>query len=115
MAPSAAPCFLIRVSSDGCPYCRLDQGQYTALVHKVQGVGCKTIIVAPKVGQIKSNGNRGVLQLQYVNMKFGEALNPYMTPETILLDGEDRILWDREGSMDDRGLSSAIRAPGRIR
>ena len=116
MAPESAPCVLIRLSSDGCPYCRLDRGLYTHLVQRAQQAGCKTIILAPKVGQIKSNGKGdGPMQLQYVDMKFGEALYPFMTPQTMLLDRGGRIMWDREGAMDKRALENALQALGKVR
>lgn len=115
MAADGEPCYLIRVSADGCPYCRLDQHQYTQLVQQAQKVRCRTILLAPKTGEVKWNGNSGsIMQLQYVDMKLGRVLNPYMTPQTILLDKNGSIVWDQEGSMDDGALSAATRALRKI-
>jgi hypothetical protein len=112
----AAPCYLIRLSSDACPYCRLDNVQYTWLVQQGQEAGCKTIIMSPKVGQIKSNGDSGgMTQLQFVDMKFGRELNPYITPQTFLLDSGGRMLWNRVGAMDKQAVSSSLRALGGVR
>lgn len=111
MASGAAGCYLIRVSADGCPYCRLDQRQYTQLVQQAQKALCETVLLAPKTGQIKWEGNNGgVMQLQYVDMDLGRALNPYFTPQTILLDKKGLIVWDQEGSMDDDALTAAVSA-----
>lgn len=116
MAADVAPCYLLRVSADACLYCRLDQPQYTQLVHRAQEAQCKTILVAPKTGQIRWSEDPGrTMQLQYVDMKLGRALYPFSTPQTILLSGGGEILWVREGSMDEQALSTALRALGRIR
>jgi hypothetical protein len=55
------------------------------------------------------------MQLQYVDMKLGRTLYPFLTPQTILLSGEGRIIWAQEGSMDDQALSVALSALGRTR
>jgi hypothetical protein len=116
MVADSAPCYLIRVSADACPYCRLDQRQFTELAHRAQDVQCKTILVAPKTGQIKWRAGEGrTMQLQYVDMKLGRTLYPFLTPQTILLSGEGRIIWAQEGSMDDQALSVALSALGRTR
>lgn len=116
LAAEAAPCFLIRISADGCPYCRLDQVQYDQLVQRAQKRHCQTIVLPPKTGDIRpSNNSGGILQLQYVNMKFGRVVNPFMTPETILLDGTGGMIWEREGVMDKGSLSDALEAFAKIR
>lgn len=116
MGADTAPCYLIRVSADGCPYCRLDQPQYTELARRVQDIRGKTILVAPKTGQIEwPEGDGKTMQLQYVDMKLGRALYPFLTPQTILLGRDGSIIWAQEGSMSDQALSAAVSALGRIR
>lgn len=115
MAPTAARCYLVRVSSDSCPYCRLDQGQYTRLVQQAQETGCETIILAPVAGEMKLRENSPSMQLQYVDMTLGHALKPLVTPETILLDGRGRPTWQEEGAIDERALEQALHALGRLR
>jgi hypothetical protein len=116
IVPRTAPCFLIRLSSDGCPYCRLDEGQYARLVEQAQRSRCEAMILAPKVGQIKPGASSGaIVQLQYVDMKFGRVLNPRVTPETILLDGRGRLIWYWEGSINDGALSKGLDALARLR
>ena len=53
MPAKAARCYLIRISSDTCPYCRLDQGRYIQVVQEAQRTGCETIILAPVSGEMK--------------------------------------------------------------
>jgi hypothetical protein len=111
-----AHCFLLRLTSDGCPYCRLDQDEYTKLLHQAQQSGCRNIMMSPKTGQMKWNsGQDGIFQLQYVDMKFGRLLNPFITPETILLDHQGRIVWDQEGAMDEHALQDAFHALHKLR
>lgn len=111
MPADTAPCYLIRVSADGCPYCRLDQPQYTRIMRQAQKVHCQAILLAPKTGEIKSNGNTGgVMQLQYVDMNFGRALVPFVTPETILLNRKGRIIWDQVGSVNGAAINAALSA-----
>jgi hypothetical protein len=114
-ASGGAPCYLLRVSSKDCPYCRLDQSQYARLVQEAQKVGCETIVMAPEAGAAELYNDSRVVQLQYIDMKFGRALNPFMTPETILLDGRGRVVWSRWGAMDNPSLADAIHALDKLR
>jgi hypothetical protein len=108
---SEAPCYLVRLSSDSCPYCLSDQELYKDLSQRARQFSCRTILLAPKMGQMKSSdASSGIVPLQFVDMKFGRALNPFITPQTILLDRKGGILWDREGAMDKRALSNALRS-----
>ena len=115
MASEGTTCSVLRVSSDNCPFCRADQSQYGELVQRAQQRGCRSVLLAPKLGWIQSKNNRGgTLQLQYVDMKFGSALNPFLTPATMLLDGSGRLLWDQEGSMNADSLNDALYALKKI-
>jgi len=112
---SAAHCFLLRLTSDACPYCHLDQPEYKRLVAEAQKDGCKVVTLAAKLGQVKPNGNLGgIAQLQFVDINLGQALNPYSTPQTILLNSDGKIAWDREGSIDPASLSEALHALTKI-
>ena len=109
-APRAAPCYLIRLSSRGCPYCRLDQSQYASLLQRTRRASCQTIVMAPMALVAESFEDPRVVQLQYVDMKFGQTLNPFLTPQTILLDSQARVIWSRAGTMDKPSLAQAISA-----
>jgi hypothetical protein len=112
---AAAPCYLIRIYANGCAYCRRDQSQYARVVQQAQEVGCETIAMAPVARAAESYSDSRVVQLQYIDMKLGRALNPFMTPETILLDRAGRVVWSREGAMDNPSLAQAIHALDKLR
>ena len=74
------------------------------------------MILSPQTGQQKLNLNSGqALQLQYVDMQLGRALNPFTTPQTILLDAEGHVIWAWEGAMDGDALSHALQALSKLR
>jgi len=104
-------CFVLRVSSDDCSFCKLDEAQYVQLVQQATAAGCETVLFTPKVEKQKSEVQDGdVMHFVYVDMDLGKTLIPFLTPETILLDRTRRVAWYQEGAMDDRGLSDALRA-----
>jgi hypothetical protein len=106
----------VRLSSDACPYCRVDQPQYKRLLEKTTRAGCTSVILAPKAGQLRFKGDgSGTKHLQFIGFDLGLALNPFSTPQTILLDRGGRVMWYREGTMDDRALSRATSALGEVR
>ncbi len=113
--PQAAPCYLIRLSSRACPYCRLDQDQYGLLLRQAARAGCQTILMAPVALAAESLGDSRTVQLQYIDMKFGRTLNPFLTPQTILLDSHARAIWSRGGAMDNRSVAQAIGALDALR
>lgn len=115
MSSRAAPCYLLRVSTDSCPYCRLDQQRYARLVQEAQRSECETVILAPVAGQMKLDDNSPGLQLEYVDMSFGRVLKPFVTPETILLDARGRPVWQQQGAMDGNDLTLALRVLKRLR
>ncbi|HEX3746748.1 MAG TPA: hypothetical protein VHW09_22575 [Bryobacteraceae bacterium] len=88
----------------------MDRSRYEQLRAQAQKVGCRSILLAPKAGQIapKEDTDRKTL-LQFVDLNFGRTLNPYMTPQTLLLDGLGEIIWEQEGSIDESALSAGIR------
>jgi thiol-disulfide isomerase/thioredoxin len=114
-ASDSAPCYLIRVYAKGCPYCRRDQTQYTRLMERAQKARCEMIAIAPVARDAELYGDSRVVQLQYIDMKFGRALNPFMTPETILLDDAGRVIWSEEGALDNQSVEQAIHALRKLR
>ena len=61
---------------------------------------------------IANHDDNGTEQLQYVNMTLGGALIPFITPETILVSEDGKMLWDHEGAIDETSLKSAIKIIG---
>lgn len=112
--PALAPCVLVRLSSDSCQYSRLDQPYYLRLVEQARRAGCESVILSPKSGQLNFQGDGlGTLHLRFVDYRLGQMLIPFVTPQTILLDRDGRILWYREGTMDPKALARALRELGR--
>jgi hypothetical protein len=110
MPSEPAKCVLLRVTADGCPHCREDKSQYGQLRQSARSLQCKVIEVSPRAGQIKGSSDPTVAHLQYVDMQLAKVLIPYETPETIVLDNAGRVVWTREGAMDDSALSSAVKS-----
>jgi len=110
VAPPSASCFVLRVSSDYCSFCRLDEDEYLRLVERAKESGCEVVVLAPKLGQLSSeSGDKGAVQLWYIDFAFGRSLVPYATPQTILLDRNGRVLWFNEGALDQSGLSRSMK------
>lgn len=110
-----SPCSLLRLSSDYCKYCRIDQPHYKSLRAAATNAGCSSFLMAPKAGHLKfQEDGSGTKFLQFVDFEMGRALNPFSTPQTILLDRTGRVLWYRDGTMDERAAASAIRALGSV-
>ena len=108
-----APCTLMRLSSDGCPYCKIDQPRYHELLERGRQAGCVSILLAAKTGQVNFKGDDfGTNYLNFIDVDLARALNPLSTPQTILLNREGRVIWSRVGTMDGRSLSNAIEALG---
>lgn len=111
----ASACYVIRITADACPYCKRDQPQYRRLIEESRTVGCQTVDVAPQVGQVALRPNDPTVQLQFVDMRLGRSLNPYLTPQTIILDSGGYVQWQRQGSMDEEDLKSAVRILNKAR
>lgn len=114
MAAMRAPCYVLRISSDSCPDCWLDQQRYARLVGQAKEAQCETVITAPVAGEMKLDPNSPSLQLQYIDMNFGRVLKPFVTPETILLDARGRPVWQQQGAMNDNSLGLALHALERV-
>lgn len=110
MAAARAPCYVLRVSSDSCPDCWLDQEKYARVVRQAKQSRCESLITAPVAGEMRLDPKSPSLQLQYVDMRFGRVLKPFVTPETILLDARGRPVWQQQGAMNDNSLGLALQA-----
>ena len=108
-------CTVIRVTSDDCPYCKQDQRQYEHVVADARRRHCSIAIVGPRVGDITMTSGGGVRPLQYVDLGVGRALMPFLTPQTILVDASRRLVWQRQGALNDDDVLTASRALDRMR
>ena len=115
LPPVEAPCYLIRVTSDDCVYCRLDQAVYQRVVDEAQRAECQVTEIGPRVGQVAIRPAAEVVQLQYVDMSFARSLDPFATPQTILLDPAGAVVWHRQGALAETDLARAVRDIRRFR
>ena len=108
LSGTPAACFVVRVTADECPYCKQDLAHYSTLTQRATEHGCRIIELSPRVGQMAPRAGTPAIQLQYVDMALGRALNPYATPQTILLNRDGRMTWQRQGAMDDEDIGAAL-------
>jgi hypothetical protein len=111
LEPRAAACFVIRVTADGCPYCKQDSAHYERIAQEAHSRGCVVVAVAPEAGQMKATGSSLAVELEYVDMKLGRALDTSLTPQTLLIGPSGVVLWQRQGAMngdDERNAISAV-------
>lgn len=106
-----ARCYIVRVGTEHCPYCRKDHDMYAQLVLAGVRVGCRPVSLSPTAAQkpepivVESEA-----QLTFVNFQFGRVLMPFGTPQTILINGTGHVLWEADGAMDNRKLDDGLRA-----
>lgn len=112
--PTAAPCYLLRITANGCPYCRADRPWYGQLLETARGARCEVLAIAPRAGDDPAHEAppESPLELQFVDMNLGRVVIPYTVPQTILLDRLGRVLWYRVGSMDPDALKNGLTALG---
>ena len=105
--PSQSPCYVVRLTEDSCPYCRQDSSEYRRVIDAARNAGCLVVELGPRSGDIARRDEAGPLQLQYVDMSFGEALVPSATPQTIILDKDAVLRWHHQGSMAPTNAAAA--------
>jgi hypothetical protein len=106
--PRDSPCRVIRVSDDNCSYCKQDQPSYDSILSMAVAASCEVIEMAPKAGTLAYDPRPGVVQIKYVDTDVGEALFPFVTPQTIILDHDWKVWMNRRGMYDEESLADAI-------
>jgi len=92
---SAASCFLIRVSAQGCPYCKVDSGPVARVISEARARRCDIVWISRELSQADLEAPAGVIRLQFVDLAFGSALHTESVPATLLLDRGGRPLFYR--------------------
>ena len=108
MPPRSAACYVIRITADACPYCKKDQSNYSEIVRAAKNVGCHVVAVAPRAGGMAAVRDQQDGQLKFVSLNLGGMLSPFLTPQTIVLDGARRVAWQRQGAFDERALAEGL-------
>lgn len=106
--PENAPCRLVRITDDHCPYCERDKASYAKLVEAAQGASCEIIEMAPQGGGMAYNPRSGIVQLKYVDVDVGSVLYPFVTPQTVIVDREWSVRMNRRGVFDEASLASSL-------
>jgi hypothetical protein len=66
------------------------------------------VVLAPRVGDITMDSGSGAPPLQYVELRMGTSLRPYVTPQTLLLGDDRTLVWQRRGALSEQDVESAI-------
>lgn len=114
MEPRNAVCYIVRLTSDGCPHCRADQSQYARILTAGRRAGCSLVAIGPQVGDVEIKTNSDVLQLQYVDFRLGRALVPIEVPQTFLLNRGGRLIWVHRGELRERDAATAVQYLARL-
>ncbi|MGH9393014.1 MAG: TlpA family protein disulfide reductase, partial [Terriglobales bacterium] len=114
LAPRVRPCFLLRLATDECPYCRSDAQSLQPLMVAAEAARCETVFLAPKSGTMTAALPNSAMLLQGVGLDLGRVLDPYLIPQTLLLDRGGKIVWFRVGSLAAVDLASAQRALAKL-
>jgi hypothetical protein len=107
-APRDAPCRVIRISDDGCVYCRKDMPAYERFLDVARRASCEVIEMSPIAGGIAYDPRPGVVQVKFVDADLGSVLFPFATPQTLVLDRKWSVRMNRLGAFDDKSLSAGI-------
>lgn len=110
----AGRCALIRFGDRFCPDCRRDTLMLAQLASASRAHGCEYLELAPDSESAQLRAPLGAQQLGYVDLQFGLALNPYVTPTTIILDRGWRMRWYWPGSLDRTSIRGALAALGSV-
>lgn len=105
---SRASCHLLRVTADDCPYCRQDAHLYGRLLDAAASAGCGCVELAPRAGQMAPREDGRAVQLKFVDLKFGFAFSPFLTPQTFLLGKSGDVQWQQQGALNERALARAM-------
>jgi hypothetical protein len=104
----AAKCHVLRVTDDGCTFCRRDLPNYQRLIAVARDMSCEIIEIAPQAGRLGRDPRPGIVQMKYVTAALGPAVYPFVTPETVVLDKDWSVRYIRRGMFDEETLDDAI-------
>ena len=109
---NAYPCHVIRYTSIHCPWCRRDEPTWERFDETLRSHGCDSTILSPTGGDLPPNAKLTPNQRPIVAVPVFVAQNIDLpvTPATIVLDKNRKIVWSNLGILkpDDaqRALSS---------
>lgn len=107
-------CHIIRITQDSCTYCKRDSTRYGSLVDHARQRSCGVVEVAPLAGSMAVHDRHGVTQLKYISREIGGPLIPIVTPQTVIVDKDGKLMWMRRGAFTDASLNAAISAVDKV-
>ncbi|MGH9414571.1 MAG: TlpA family protein disulfide reductase, partial [Terriglobales bacterium] len=111
-----APCYLLRLATKGCPYCRADRPDFGQLARRANAAHCERVAVWPASTITKPTLPVAAgLELQFVTMPLARVLNPFVVPQSILLGSHGNIVWYRVGTIDRKSLDAGLDALDNIK
>lgn len=103
-----APCRVLRITDDQCSFCKKDKPSYTKLLEAARRASCDIIEVAPKAGSLALDPRPGVVQLKFIDADLGSVVGAFVTPQTVVVDRDWKLLSNRRGIFDDKSLVGAV-------
>lgn len=102
------PCRVIRITDDNCAFCKKDKPSYARFVEAARHASCEVIEIAPMAGKMAADPRSGVVQLRYIDADIGVATAPFATPQTVIVDGNWKLKWNRRGIFDEKSLVASL-------
>jgi len=109
-----APCRVIRIADDQCSYCKKDKPSYTRLVDAARRASCEIIEISPRAGGMAHDPRPGIVQLKFVDADIGSVLFPFVTPQTVILDGNWSVKMTKRGMFNEQSLESGMAILGKL-
>ena len=103
-----APCRVIRITDDHCAFCKKDKPSYAKLVEAARRSSCEVIEVAPRAGSMAYDPRPGIVQLKFVDADLGSVVGSFVTPQTVIVDKDWKLLANRRGIFDEKSLNSTV-------
>jgi hypothetical protein len=107
---NAYPCHVIRYTSIHCPWCRRDEPTWTRFDETLRSHGCDTTILGPSGGDLSPNATLTPNQRSVVAVPafVAQNIDLAVTPTTIVLDKNWKIVWSNRGILKAEDVEKAL-------
>lgn len=107
---NAYPCHVIRYTSIRCPWCRRDEPTWTRFDEALRSHGCDSTILAPSGGELPPNATLMPNQRSVVAVPafVAQNIDLMVTPTTIVLDKNWKIVWSNLGILKPEDAGKAL-------
>ena len=104
--------WVVRYASRGCIYCKLDF-EWERLVPQLEHLNYRTILLLPKeADQFNESGiiPATAQQMAFTDIDFIKQFRFTGTPTLVIFDNNGRLLWHKEGMLNEADYKSAEKA-----